>query len=142
VPFCEMMASRDEYVDREVLVSGLYIMTPHRGEIYGLGCEAGSIALRGDVNLPEDDKRVPAIIRGAYRQISGARVPIVARGVLRKYRGSALQFLRMSIGWSALKSSPLMERTFILRRASVRFPPKTDIQCYPAAIRLIASASL
>jgi hypothetical protein len=89
ISFCEMMEHRDRYVGREVLVRGLFIMTPHQGEIYGAECENSSIALRGDVAMPRD-KRVWSIIGAASKQIQGVRVPIVAKGVLRAWSGPGI----------------------------------------------------
>lgn len=89
VPFCAMMANQDKYIDRQVLVSGMYIATPHQVEIYGAGCNSNSIALHGDVSVPSD-RRALSVIRQAEGQISGARIPIVAKGVLKKYVGPGI----------------------------------------------------
>jgi hypothetical protein len=89
ISFCEMMAHPDRYVGQQVLVRGLYIMTPHQGEIYGAECKASSIALQGDVTVSRD-KRVWSVIGRASKQIPGARVPIVARGVLRAWSGPGI----------------------------------------------------
>ena len=89
ISFCEMMKHRDRYVGQEVMVHGLYIMTPHRGEIFGAECDYDSISLRGDATVSRD-KRVWSVIARASKQTHGARVPIVAKGILRAWSGPGI----------------------------------------------------
>jgi hypothetical protein len=89
IPFCQMMADTERYLDREVLVSGLYIATPHGGRFYGEDCETADIGLRGTVDLPHN-QGAWRIVGRASKKVHGARVPIVAKGVLKAWPGPGI----------------------------------------------------
>jgi len=88
VPFCRMMAEKDQYLDREILVSGIYISTPHGGQLFG-DCDTSAIELRGSLNLP-DDRAAWRVISRASKQVRGARIPIVLKGVLKAWSGPGI----------------------------------------------------
>jgi len=83
VPFCRIMADPKQYVDREVLVIGIFADTPHSGMLYGEGC-TNIVELHGSSNRP-GDKRAASILGGAFQKDIGARVEVVMRGVWRAH---------------------------------------------------------
>jgi hypothetical protein len=115
VPFCKMMAENERYLDREVVVSGLYVATPHGGRLYGEGCETAAIGLRGTVNLP-DNQTAWRIVGRASKKVHGARVPTVIRGILKGWSGP---------GITTTGNEYWLERTQLLAADGehVRLPP-------------------
>jgi hypothetical protein len=80
-PFCTLMADPMPHVGQPVLVSGLYVASPHGGLIYSADCETREIELHGEVGL-KHDKRAERIWDRALRRDDSVRVPVVYRGVL------------------------------------------------------------
>lgn len=82
IPFCTMIAERQRYVGKRVLVSGLYILTAHGGQIYGNGCRSQSIDLHGAIHIQRDE-RAASIVKSALQHKRTARVPVVYQGTVK-----------------------------------------------------------
>ena len=81
MPFCRVMVAPSLHQGTELLVSGLYVATPHGGMIYDVGCENDGIYLDNTEGMP-DEVAAWRILGAAARSEVGARTPVVIRGVL------------------------------------------------------------
>lgn len=78
---CDLMSAPENRVGALLLITGLYVATPHGGQIYGRECPDRPLQLRGSVQL-RSDPQAEAVLSEALRKRSSARVPVVYRGVL------------------------------------------------------------
>lgn len=78
---CDVMSAPEGRVGTLLLITGLYVATPHGGQIYGRECPDRPLQLRGSVQV-RSDPLAEAVLSKALRKQSSARVPVIYRGVL------------------------------------------------------------
>lgn len=83
-PICSVLSNPGPYIDKQVVISGLYLAEPHQQVLFDRNCNRLAIGLRGPAR-GSADQQADSTLRLALQRNSTARVPVVYSGILKSH---------------------------------------------------------